>query len=159
MVSCLTLAGSLVEAAIADPYNAFIEIYGSEETAAVDIAIKDNIDIAGRVTSAGSLALAKNIALEDAFLIKKLRAAGFNIFGKTNLSEWANFRSTNSVSGWSSYGGQTSHVRGGNLNPCGSSSGSAVAVAAGLVEVAIGRLELLRQPDPRDLCHTRCVIN
>ena len=138
MVSYLTLVASLVEAAIEDPYNAFIEIYGSEETAAVDIAIKDNIDIAGRVTSAGSLALVKNIALEDAFLIKKLRAAGFNIFGKTNLSEWANFRSTKSVSGWSSYGGQTSHVRGGNLNPCGSSSGSAVAVAAGLVKVAIG---------------------
>ena len=62
MVSYLTLVASLVEAAIEDPYNAFIEIYGSEETAAVDIAIKDNIDIAGRVTSAGSLALVQNIA-------------------------------------------------------------------------------------------------
>ena len=138
IVGCLTLAASPATAAVEDRNNAFIEIYGSKETAAVDIAIKDNIDIAGKVTSAGSLALAENVALEDAFLIKKLRAAGFNIFGKTNLSEWANFRSTNSVSGWSSYGGQTSHVLGDNLNPCGSSSGSAVAVAAGLVEVAIG---------------------
>ncbi len=138
MVSCLTLVASLAAAAVEDPNNAFIEIYGSKETAALDIAIKDNIDIAGTVTSAGSLALAENVALEDAFLVKKLRAAGFNIFGKTNLSEWANFRSTKSVSGWSSYGGQTSHVLGDNLNPCGSSSGSAVAVAAGLVEVAIG---------------------
>jgi amidase len=135
---CLTLAAPLATAAVEDPNNAFIEIYGSKETAAVDIAIKDNIDIAGKVTSAGSLALADNVALEDAFLIKKLRVAGFNIFGKTNLSEWANFRSTNSVSGWSSYGGQTSHVLGDNLNPCGSSSGSAVAVAAGFVEVAVG---------------------
>ena len=138
MVGFLTLETSLAMAAVEDPNNAFIEIYGSKEITSVDIAVKDNIDIAGRVTSAGSLALAENVAAEDAFLIKKLRAVGFNIFGKTNLSEWANFRSTNSVSGWSSYGGQTSHVLGGNLNPCGSSSGSAVAVASGLVEVAIG---------------------
>ena len=82
--------------------------------------------------------MAENIATEDAFLIEKLRDAKFRIVGKTNLSEWANFRSTNSVSGWSSYGGQTTNVAGNSLNPCGSSSGSAVAVATGLVEVAIG---------------------
>ena len=121
-----------------DTHNAFIETYEISTNSGTAIAIKDNIDIAGRITSAGSLAMAENIATEDAFLIEKLRDAKFRIVGKTNLSEWANFRSTNSVSGWSSYGGQTTNVAGNSLNPCGSSSGSAVAVATGLVEVAIG---------------------
>ncbi len=121
-----------------DTHNAFIETYEISTNSGTAIAIKDNIDIAGRVTSAGSLAMAENVARTDAFLIKKLRDAKFHIVGKTNLSEWANFRSTNSVSGWSSYGGQTTNAAGNSLNPCGSSSGSAVAVATGLVEVAIG---------------------
>ena len=121
-----------------DTHNAFIETYEIPANSGTAIAIKDNIDIAGRVTSAGSLAMAENVARTDAFLIEKLRDAKFHIVGKTNLSEWANFRSTNSVSGWSSYGGQTTNAAGNSLNPCGSSSGSAVAVATGLVEVAIG---------------------
>ena len=121
-----------------DTHNAFIETYEISTNSGTAIAVKDNIDIAGRVTSAGSLAMAENVARTDAFLIEKLRDAKFHIVGKTNLSEWANFRSTNSVSGWSSYGGQTTNAAGNSLNPCGSSSGSAVAVATGLVEVAIG---------------------
>ena len=130
--------GQAANLELRDTHNAFIETYEISTNSGTAIAIKDNIDIAGRITSAGSLAMAENIATEDAFLIEKLRAAKFRIVGKTNLSEWANFRSTNSVSGWSSYGGQTTNVAGNSLNPCGSSSGSAVAVATGLVEVAIG---------------------
>ena len=71
------------------------------------ILLKDNIDVAGMVNSAGSLALAENRPASDAFLVTRLRAAGAVILGKTNLSEWANFRSTRSSSGWSSRGGQT----------------------------------------------------
>ena len=122
-----------------DPYNAYIEQYPeSSDPSQIRIAIKDNIDVAGRVTSGGSVALKDNTAIRDAFLITKLRDSGYHISGKTNLSEWANFRSNNSVSGWSSLGGQTLHPIGIDRNPCGSSSGSAVAVASGLVEVAIG---------------------
>ena len=79
-----------------------------------------------------------NFPENDAFIVKKLKQNGFHISGKTNLSEWANFRSEKSISGWSSHGGQTINPFGENLNPCGSSSGSAVAVASGLVDVAIG---------------------
>ena len=79
-----------------------------------------------------------NIAKENAFLIDKLLKNGFHIKGKANLSEWANFRSTKSVSGWSSINGQTTHHLDSKYNPCGSSSGSAVAVASGIVEIAIG---------------------
>ena len=122
-----------------DPYNAYIEQYPeSSDPSQIRIAIKDNIDVAGRVTSGGSVALKDNTAIRDAFLITKLRDSGYHISGKTNLSEWANFRSNDSVSGWSSLGGQTLHPIGIDRNPCGSSSGSAVAVASGLVEVAIG---------------------
>ena len=130
--------GHAADLELRDTHNAFIETYEISTNSGIAIAIKDNIDIAGRVTSAGSLAMAENIARTDAYLIEKLREAKFHIVGKTNLSEWANFRSTNSISGWSSYGGQTTNVAGNSLNPCGSSSGSAVAVATGLVEVAIG---------------------
>ena len=101
--------------------------------------IKDNIDTADRMmTTAGSLALLGSIAPEDAFLVQKLREAGAVLLGKTNLSEWANFRSTRSASGWSSRGGQTRNPYALDRNPCGSSSGSAVAVAANLCVVAIG---------------------
>ena len=118
--------------------NALIEEYSSSNSSYTDIVIKDNIDIKGLVTSAGSLALENNIAKENAFLIDKLLQNGFHIKGKANLSEWANFRSTKSVSGWSSINGQTTHHLDSKYNPCGSSSGSAVAVASGIVEVAIG---------------------
>ncbi len=105
----------------------------------IPVVLKANIDTADKMaTTAGSLALAGHIAQQDAFLVQKLREAGAIILGKTNLSEWANFRSTRSSSGWSSVGGQTHNAYDTARNPCGSSSGSAVAVAASLASVAIG---------------------
>jgi amidase len=105
----------------------------------IPILIKDNIDTADKMmTTAGSLALVNCIAPKDAFIVKQLRDAGAVILGKTNLSEWANFRSTKSCSGWSSRGGQTKMPYYTDRNPCGSSSGSGVAVAANLCAVAVG---------------------
>ncbi|WAC09462.1 amidase [Dyadobacter pollutisoli] len=105
----------------------------------IPILIKDNIDTADKMqTTAGSLALAGNVAGNDAFVVKKLREAGAVILGKTNLSEWANFRSTRASSGWSSRGGQTKNPYILDRSPCGSSSGSGVAVAANLCAVAVG---------------------
>jgi len=105
----------------------------------IPVLIKENINTADQmVTTAGSLALANHIASQDSFLVKKLRAAGAVILGKTNLSEWANFRSTKSCSGWSSRGGQTKMPYYIDHNPCGSSSGSGVAVSANLCAVAVG---------------------
>jgi amidase len=105
----------------------------------IPVLIKDNIDTADKMqTTAGSLAMSGHIAAQDAFVIKKLRAAGAVILGKTNLSEWANFRSTRSCSGWSSRGGQTKCPYVLDHNPCGSSSGSGVAVSANLCTVAVG---------------------
>ncbi len=122
-----------------DPNNSLIQRYpSSSNSSSVNIVVKDNIDINSEVTSAGSLALADNVAKTNAFLIDKLLESNYVIVGKANLSEWANFRSTSSVSGWSSYGGQTTHPLDEEFNPCGSSSGSAVAVASGLVNVSIG---------------------
>ena len=122
-----------------DSKNALIESYENiSNSNKLNIVIKDNIDIKGKVTSAGSIALKDNIADKNAFIIDKLIQANYFILGKANLSEWANFRSEDSVSGWSSYGGQTMHFNDDEFNPCGSSSGSAVAVATGLVDIAIG---------------------
>lgn len=105
----------------------------------IPVLLKANIDTGDRMaTSAGSLALAEHRAPDDAFMVARLRDAGAIILGKTNLSEWANFRSTKSSSGWSSIGGQTRNPYQLRRNPCGSSSGSAVAVAASLVTVSIG---------------------
>jgi amidase len=105
----------------------------------IPIIIKDNINTSDKMqTTAGSLAFKGHIANEDAFIVKKLRDAGAIILAKSNLSEWANFRSTRSTSGWSSRGGQTLNPYSLNRNPCGSSSGSAVAVAANLCSAAIG---------------------
>lgn len=105
----------------------------------IPVLIKDNIDTGDKMqTTAGSLALQGHIAHEDAFVIRKLREAGAVILGKTNLSEWANFRSTRSSSGWSSRGGQTKNPYILDRSPCGSSSGSAVAVSANLCTVAVG---------------------
>ncbi len=105
----------------------------------IPILLKDNIDTADRMmTTAGSVALAGAPVQRDATVASKLRAAGAVILGKTNLSEWANFRSTHSVSGWSSRGGQTRNPYALDRNPCGSSSGSAVAVAANLCAAAVG---------------------
>lgn len=103
------------------------------------ILIKDNIEVAGPLpTTAGSLALKHNVTGRDAPLVARLRAAGMVVIGKANLSEWANIRSTDSISGWSAVGGQTRNPHALNRNPCGSSSGSGAAVAAGLVDYAIG---------------------
>jgi amidase len=102
------------------------------------VLIKGNIDVEGLTASAGSLALADIKATEDAHLVARLRAAGAVILGTTNLSEWANFRDGNSTSGWSSLGGQTRNPHVLDRNPCGSSSGSAVAVAAHLAPLAVG---------------------
>ncbi|PCC74397.1 amidase [Nannocystis exedens] len=104
----------------------------------IPLLIKDNIDVAGMVNSAGSLALAEHRPRTDAPLVTRLRAAGAVILGKTNLSEWANFRSTNSTSGWSSRGGQTKNPYGLDRNPCGSSSGTGAAIAASLAAAGVG---------------------
>jgi amidase len=105
----------------------------------IPILLKDNIDTADKMrTSAGSLALAEVVALRDAFLVERLRDAGAVILGKTNLSEWANFRSTHSTSGWSARGGQTKNPYVLDRNPCGSSSGSGAAVSANLAPLAVG---------------------
>ncbi len=105
----------------------------------IPILIKDNIDTADRMkTTAGSLAIADSIAPRDAFIVERLRNAGAVIIGKTNLSEWANFRSSRSVSGWSARGGQTLNPYALDRSPCGSSSGSGAATAAGLCAASIG---------------------
>jgi amidase len=105
----------------------------------IPVLIKDNIETADNMqTTAGALALSGNVAKQDAFIVEKLRQAGAVLLGKTNLSEWANFRSTVSCSGWSSRGGQTKCPYVLTHNPCGSSSGSGAAVAANLCVVAIG---------------------
>ena len=106
---------------------------------AIPILLKDNIGTADRTTTtAGSLALRGSVPAEDAFIARRLREAGAVLIGKANLSEWANFRSTRSSSGWSARGGQCRNPYALDRNPCGSSSGSAVAVAASLVPAAIG---------------------
>ncbi|MGH2568762.1 MAG: amidase family protein, partial [Bacteroidota bacterium] len=105
----------------------------------IPVLLKDNIDTADRMhTTAGSLALLGAKPPKDAFVVQRLRAAGAIILGKTNLSEWANFRSTHSTSGWSGRGGQTKNPYALDRNPCGSSSGSGASVAANFCTVAVG---------------------
>ena len=104
----------------------------------IPVLIKDNVDVAGMVNSAGSLALADHKPKADAFVVARLREAGAVVLGKTNLSEWANFRSTRSSSGWSSRGGQTRNPYVLDRNPCGSSSGTGTAIAASLGAIGVG---------------------
>jgi amidase len=105
----------------------------------IPVVLKANIDTADQMTTtAGSLAMEGHQPPADAFIVTRLREEGAVILAKANLSEWANFRSTKSSSGWSSIGGQTKNPYGTGRNPCGSSSGSAVAVAASLTSVAVG---------------------
>jgi amidase len=104
----------------------------------IPVLLKDNIDAVPMVNSAGSLALANHHPRTDAFLVARLREAGAVILGKTNLSEWANFRSTRSTSGWSGRGGQTKNPYVLDRNPCGSSAGTGTAIAANLAAVGIG---------------------
>ena len=125
-------------------YNIYISKLSDEEIAEnlknglKPIAVKDNIDVVGIANTAGSKALENNFPNKNAFLAQKLIDNGYFVIGKTNLSEWANFRSSTSTSGWSSMGGQTINPYGEMRTPCGSSSGSGVVVATGLVDVAIG---------------------
>jgi amidase len=102
------------------------------------ILVKDNIDTAGLATTAGSLAMVKNVPTTDATVVAKIRAAHGVVLAKTNLSEWANFRGEKSTSGWSSLGGQTLSGANAAYNPCGSSSGSASAIARGMGSAALG---------------------
>lgn len=105
----------------------------------VPVLIKDNVDTADRMsTTAGSLALVGSIAGRDAFIVERLRAAGAVIVGKTNLSEWANFRSSRSTSGWSARGGVVRNPYALDRNACGSSSGTGAAIAANLAVVGVG---------------------
>src|SRR5207244_3304751 len=105
----------------------------------IPVLIKDNIATADRMmTTAGSLALAGVTPPKDAFIVERLREAGAVVLGKTNLSEWANFRSTHSTSGWSGRGGQTKNPYALDRNPSGSSSGSGSAIAANLAAAAVG---------------------
>ena len=104
----------------------------------IPVLLKDNIDAVPMVNSAGSLALAGNRPAQDAFLVRRLREAGAVILGKTNLSEWANFRSTHASSGWTGRGGQTRNPYVLDRNPCGSSSGTGSAIAANLAAVGVG---------------------
>lgn len=105
----------------------------------IPVLLKDNIDTANMLTTAGSHALANApLPRRDAFIVQRLKNAGAIILGKTNLSEWANFRSTNSSSGWSGRGGQTRNPYVLDRTPCGSSAGSGVAVSANLAALAVG---------------------
>jgi amidase len=105
----------------------------------IPVLIKDNIDTADRMqTTAGSLALLGSKPKQDSFVAQKLREAGAVILGKTNLSEWANIRSSHSSSGWSGRGGQTRNPYALDRNPCGSSSGSGAGTSANLCVVAVG---------------------
>ena len=130
--------------------NSIISFYGPNELyrsyiysrsanwRGVPIFVKDNIDTKNLANTAGSKALLDNLPKNDAQIIKNLKKAGFVIAGKTNLSEWANFRASSSTSGWSSVGGQTYNPYNLKYNPCGSSSGSAAIVAEGIAPASIG---------------------
>ena len=125
------------EAAASDAFRAHHRARSDLE--GVPVLLKDNVDTADREHStAGSLALVASTPARDAFLVSKLRTAGAVVLGKANLSEWANFRSFTSSSGWSAVGGQTNNPYVLDRNPCGSSSGSGAAVSAWLAPVAIG---------------------
>src|SRR5215213_4693842 len=105
----------------------------------IPVLLKDNIDTADQMlTTAGSLALVNSRPRRDAFVVQRLREAGALLLGKTNMSEWANFRSSRSSSGWSARGGQCRNPYDLHVTPCGSSSGSAAAIAAALAAVAVG---------------------
>lgn len=127
---------ALVQAAASDRRRATTGPFGPLD--GIPVLLKDNIDTHDLPTTAGSRALLVAPPARDAHLVRNLRAAGAVVLGKTNLSEWANFRSTHSTSGWSALGGQTVNPHVLDRNPSGSSSGSGAAVAAALAQVAIG---------------------
>ena len=127
---------ALAEALLSDIRRAVRQLRGPMD--GIPILLKDNVDTRVMPTTAGSEALADARHDRDAFLVRKLRAGGAVVLGKANLSEWANFRSFLSSSGWSGVGGQTANPYVLDRNPCGSSSGSGSAIAANLAVVAIG---------------------
>jgi amidase len=134
---CTPDPAALTEAARLDTERADGRVRGPLH--GVPVLVKDNIDTAGLPTTAGSLALAgQPPPLQDAPLVRRLREAGCIVLGKTNLSEWANFRGSASSSGWSAYGGLTRNPYALNRSAGGSSSGSGAAVAAGLADFAVG---------------------
>ena len=126
---------ALLEAALSDLRRLTHQLRGPMD--GIPVLLKDNVDTAILPATAGSEAL-ENARGRDAFLVRRLRAAGAVIIGKANLSEWANFRSFLSSSGWSGVGGQTANPYVLDRNPCGSSSGSGSGIAANLATVAIG---------------------
>jgi amidase len=127
------------EAAASDAYrsSAARSSTGPRPLEGIPVLVKDNVGVSGMPTTAGSVALLAATP-SDAFLVTRLRAAGAVIIGKANLSEWANFRSRHSTSGWSTVGGQVANPYALDRNPSGSSSGSAVGIAAGLAPLAVG---------------------
>ncbi|HAY05383.1 MAG TPA: amidase [Hyphomonas sp.] len=128
---------ALAQAAASDVRRARAEILGPLD--GVPVLLKDNIESLDPMpTTAGSLALKDNITGRDSPLVARLRAEGAVILGKTNLSEWANFRSNHSMSGWSGVGGQTRNPHMLDRNPCGSSSGTGSAIAASLAAAGVG---------------------
>lgn len=138
-IAAMNHAGPQLNAVIAVNPGATIAPGATGPLVGKPILIKDNIETAEPIaTTAGSLALADNVTHRDAPLVARLRAAGVLILGKTNLSEWANIRSGFSSSGWSGVGGQTRNPFATDRSPCGSSSGSGAAVAAGMAWAAIG---------------------
>jgi amidase len=128
--------GAMAEAAARDAERIAGKVRGPLH--GIPVLLKDNIDATPMVNSAGSLALAGNRPKQDAFLVQRLRDAGAVILGKTNLSEWANFRSTHASSGWTGRGGQTRNPYVLDRNPCGSSSGTGSAIAANMAAVGVG---------------------
>ena len=128
---------ALTMAQAADTARAHGKVLGPLQ--GIPVLLKDNIDTGDRMqTSAGSFALVGSPATSDSTVAANLRAGGAVVLGKTNLSEWANFRSFESISGWSGRGGQTNNPYGINRNPCGSSSGSAAAASANFAAVSLG---------------------
>ncbi|MFF4170655.1 amidase family protein [Streptomyces sp. NPDC001744] len=127
---------ALLQAAASDVRHRLGRVRGPLD--GIPVLVKDNIGTRGLSTTAGSLALAGSPPGRDAALVTRLRAAGAVILGKTNMSEWANFRAARPTSGWSATGGQTNNPYVLDRNPCGSSSGSGAAIAASLAQVAIG---------------------
>jgi len=132
----VTSPTAVIEAAFSDLRRATRQLRGPLD--GIPVLLKDNVDTKIMDTTAGSEALLQARHDRDAFLVRKLRAGGAIILGKTNLSEWANFRSSLSSSGWSGVGGQTANPYVLDRNPCGSSSGSGAAISANLAVVAIG---------------------
>jgi amidase len=145
-VCCEALIDGYVDRISTDPdginpmiaWDASVRPTGGDALACMIVAVKDNIDVLGFSNTAGSLTMTANAIDVDAPAIAGLRAAGAVVLGKANLSEWANFRGYGSTSGWSSVGGQTKNGAASDYNPCGSSSGSAAAVAAGMIAAAVG---------------------